>query len=258
MPGNTDVLRIKLYGEYEESLFRLVMHDAAQREGRRLLAENEQLKQACDPLFACTDESVKHFEGQLQSRLKKDKRQAHKQRFLKVSIHAVAAVLAVTATLSLAMVSVEAFRVRVLNLLIDVQEKYTSFQLSDDSGGSGDTGGSEALEVPASGYLPGYIPDGYELADSQVRESFTHFIYKNAADETLVFGVFSSGTNLAVDSENASRNEPIEINGNPGTLIVKEPMAAVIWQMDGKLFLVQGSLTAEEAVKMAESVAFTE
>ncbi|MPM25566.1 hypothetical protein SDC9_72062 [bioreactor metagenome] len=255
MPGNADMLRIKLYGEYEESLFRLVMHDAAEREGRRLLAENERLKQACDPLFTCTDESVKHFESQLQSRLKKDKHQAYKQRFLKAATRLVAAVLAVTATFSLAMVSVEAFRVRVMNLLIDVQEKYTSFQLSDDGS---ETGGSDAPEVPASGYCPGYIPDGYELADSQVLDSFTHIIYKNAADETLVFGAFSSSTNLAVDSENASRNEPIEINGNPGTLIVKEPMAAVVWQMDGKLFLVQGSLTAEEAVKIAESVAFTE
>lgn len=256
MPSNTDVLRLKLYGEYEESLFRLVMHDAAELEGRRLLAENERLKRACDPLFACTDESVKHFETELHSRLRRDKRQAYQQRFLKTAARAVAAVLVVISTFSLAMVSVEAFRVRVMNLLIDVQEKYTSFQLSEDGGG--DTGGIEAPEVPTSGYLPSYIPDGYELVDSQMLDSFTHIVYQNAAEETLVFGAFSSGTSLAVDSENASRNEPIEINGNAGTLIVKEPMAAVIWQMDGKLFLVQGNVTAEEAVKIAESVAYTE
>jgi len=255
LPANTDALRLKLYGEYEESLFRLVMHDAAQREGRRLLAENERLKDECDPLFACTHDGTKRFEALLQSHLKKDKRRAHKQRFLKAATRAVAAVLAVTATFSLAMVSVEAFRVRVMNLLIDVQEKYTSFQLSEDGG---EPMGSKGLEAPASGYLPAYIPDGYELVDSQVLDSFTHIVYQNAAEDTLVFGAFSSNTNLAVDSENASRNEPTLINGNPATLIVKEPMATVVWQMDGKLFMVQGSLTAEEAVRIAESVAFTE
>jgi hypothetical protein len=255
MSANTDALRIKLFGEYEESLFRLVMHDAAQLEGRRLLAENERLKSESDPLFDCTPERTKRFEELLKTRLRQDKHQAHQQRFLKAATRAVAAVLAVTATFSLAMVSVEAFRVRVMNLLIDVQEKYTSFQLSD---GSGEPSGPTAPEVPTSGYLPSYIPDGYELVDSQMLDSFTHLVYQNEAEDTLVFGAFSSGTNLAVDSENASRNEPTLINGNAGTLIVKEPMAAVVWQMDGKLFLVQGSLTAEEAVKIAESVAYTE
>ena len=248
MPNNSDKIRDKLYDEYEDSLFRLVMHEAAEQEGRLLLEENERLKR--DPEFLPSEESAKRFEKLLKAHLRKDKGKS-RRKFLYKAVNRVAvAVLAVVITFSVAMVSVQAFRVKVLNLLIDVEERYTSFQLTeDDASGSGKPSVNWTNE-----YMPAYIPDGYEVSDSKNLDSIKSIMYKNAADQVIMYKEFSSGTNLAVDSENASRNEKIDINGNAGNLIVKNSMASVVWQMDGKLFLVQGETSPDEAVKIAESV----
>ncbi len=45
MPDNSpEQIRKKLYEEYEDSLFKLVMHDAAEKEGKLFLEEKEKLK----------------------------------------------------------------------------------------------------------------------------------------------------------------------------------------------------------------------
>jgi len=45
MPNNSpEQTRKKLYEAYEDSLFQLVMHDAAEKEGRLFLEEKEKLK----------------------------------------------------------------------------------------------------------------------------------------------------------------------------------------------------------------------
>jgi hypothetical protein len=61
-----------------------------------------------------------------------------------------------------------------------------------------------------------------------------------------------------VDSEDASRIETIDINGHTGTLIVKNSMASVVWEMGSKLFVIQGEISADEAVRIAESVKYVD
>ena len=42
--NDPEQIRGKLYQEYEDSLFRLVIHDAAEKEGKLLLEEKEMLE----------------------------------------------------------------------------------------------------------------------------------------------------------------------------------------------------------------------
>lgn len=248
MPNSPDTLREKLYDEYEDSLFRLVMHDAAEKEGSLLLQENESLKN--DPELIPSEEAAEKFEKLVKARLKKNRSASRRHIWYKAVNRVAIAVLALTITFSVAMMSVNAFRVRVLNLLINIEEKYTSFQLEDD--GNSDRGNLTINWTDE--YMPGYIPEGYEISNVTNTESIKSITYINSEDGAILYNEFSSGTNVAVDSENASRIETIEINGNTGTLIVKAPMASVIWEMDGKLFLIQGNIGADEAVRIAESV----
>lgn len=65
---NTDT-REKLYEEYEDSLFRLVMHSASEKEGKLLLEEKAVLLN--DAASKPSAEAVKKFEQRMASYRKK-------------------------------------------------------------------------------------------------------------------------------------------------------------------------------------------
>lgn len=252
MPNSASQLHEKLYEDYEDSLFRLVMHDVAETEGSLYLEENEKLKK--DPEFLPSEAAALTFEKQLSAYLKKKRANSGKRILYKTVNRAAAAVLAVTITFSVAMLSVQAFRVRVFNLLIDMEDKYTSFQLREDNPDDG-----EDLTINwTDAYIPTYIPDGYEISDVTNLSSIKGITYNNAEGNVILYKEFSSNTNVAVDSEDASRVETIEINGRTGTLIVKNSLVSVVWEMDGKLFLIQADTSVDETVKIAEGIKFAD
>jgi hypothetical protein len=251
MPDRSDQLRDKLFEEYEDCLFRLVIFEAAKREGRLLWEEKESLKGA-ENLPA--EAEVRKFEKRVSVLLKKRAFAGRKHAFHKTAGHAAAAALIVMLTFSLAVGSVSAFRVRVLNFLISVEEKYTSFQLREEENAAG---GKLTIDRPGE-YVPSYVPEGFEIKDFAETESIKRIHYENADGRVLLYSEYSSSCNVAVDSENASRIETIEINGNAGTLIVKSPMASVVWEMEGRLFLVHGELEADEVLQFARGVKLVE
>jgi len=248
MPDCKDKLRDKLYDEYEDSLFRLVMYEAAGLEGRLLLEERDALKENAG--FSPSEEAVRKFEKRIKTIRQKGAAVSKKRVFSRAAHRVAMAALLITLFFSIAMMSVSALRIRVLNFLISVEERYTSFQLTEN-----DEGGGGKLSVDWDNeYAPSDIPDGFEISNVTSLETMKRIQYENADGRMVMYSMFSSNTNVAVDSENASRIEKIDINEKPGTLIVKGAMASVVWEMDGRLFVIQGEIDPEEAVGMAKSV----
>ena len=245
-----DQIRKRLYEEYEDSFFKLVMYDAAEKEGKQLLFENEQLKN--DPEYSPTQKTIQSFRKILDSRTKKYKiRKKNSAILLKGSAVAVFSVIILFSTL---MVTVQAFRVEVLNLLIDIQPEYTSFQLKGDGKSSG--GVDKAINWTDS-YVPSYIPEGFSVSDISSNESLKRIVYENEKkDSVIMYMELSSSNNLALDTENASLMKTVSINGHDGTLVVKEPMCSVVWEMDNKMFLVQTQESIDETMKIAEGVTY--
>ncbi|GAB6173597.1 hypothetical protein JCM15765_30750 [Paradesulfitobacterium aromaticivorans] len=70
--NSSEQIRKKLYEEYEDSLFRLIMHDASEKEGKLFLEEKEKLKN--DPESLPSEEAFQRFSQQLDAHLKKNRR----------------------------------------------------------------------------------------------------------------------------------------------------------------------------------------
>ena len=70
----------------------------------------------------------------------------------------------------------------------------------------------------------------------------------------LIYTEYTSANSIAVDTEIASSIEKVNINNQDGTLSVKDSIVSVVWVMDDHLFTVQGNLSNEEAIKIAEDV----
>lgn len=239
---------------YEDGVFRLVMNNVAEKEGKLLYEENELLKS--NPEYMPSQEEIKKFSRLLDSRLKKANQKHRSLRLSKMINKVAVAVLAITILFSTAMVTVQAFRVQVLNFLISVESKYTSYQLSGSKGNDKNNAGLTVSWTNA--YVPTYVPEDYEVTSISSSDSLKKIIFSNKKDEALyiVYCEYTSSNSIAVDTENASLVKKIKINGEDGTLSAKDTTVTVAWKIDEHLFAIQGSLSTDEAVKLAESVKY--
>lgn len=252
MPNkNPEAIRKKLYEEYEDSLFKLLMHDTAEIEGKHFLEEREKLNH--DPEFLPSSEAFEQFSRELDTRLKKSKTYAKRRHIPKVLNKAAVAMFFMIVILFTAVTSVQAWRVKVLNLLINIQQEYTSFQLKESKSGSG--GGSPVVDW-SKAYVPTYIPEGYKVSRISNNESLRKITFENEQGLFILYTELSEGNTLGVDTENASVVKTVSINGHEGTLVVKNSLVTIVWKIDNRMFTVQAPTSEDTAVKIAEGVKY--
>ena len=251
MPNNIpEQIRKKLYEEYEDSLYKLVMHDVAEKEGRLFLEEKEILKN--DPEYLPSQVEVQKFSRQLDAQLRKPKVYARKRRIWQSLNKVAIAILIVLVILGATVVTVEAVRVRALNFLMDIQQEYTSFQLKDNSGSED---GNATIDWRQA-YVPTYIPDGYEISTARKEERSRIIEFQNPQGESITYMELMQGSKPHLDTENASDLDTVSINGREGTLVAKKSLVTLIWAMNDSMFIIRGQIDKNTAVKMAGGVKY--
>lgn len=249
MPNNSpEQIQKKLYEEYEDSLFKLVMHNAAAKEGQLFMEEKARLKN--DPEFQPSPAAVRKFSQQLDTHLKKQQAYARKQRILNTINKAAVAMVIMLVVLGSVVMTVEAVRVRVLNFVMDVEPEYMSFALKDN-----DKGESTIVDWHKA-YVPTFIPAGYELNAVTTGKYAKSIEFKNKQGLLITYMELSESSKPQLDTENASTIETISINGHNGKLIVKESLVTVIWPMNDHMHIIRGQMEEGTAVKIAEGVKY--
>jgi len=248
---NNDEARKKLLGEYEDSLMRLVMHDVAEHEGEIFLDESKALKDSLEsrPSVAALERFTRRLDVELKKQRFRDRRPSLFKGLNTIAV----ALLAVIVVFFTAMTTVGAFRARVMNLWLDIRPEYTAFKLK----GSGDAADGSMVVNWTNAYVPTYIPEGYELSSMSYSVGNKTIVFLNDVEEKhIIYRELDESSNPVVDTENASRFEAIRISGRNGTLIEKNGMVTVVWDMDGVLFMVHAQTSVEAAVKIAEGVRY--
>lgn len=245
--------RKKLYEDYEDSLFRLIMDEAAEKEGQGYLEEMERLKS--DPESMPSKEAFQKFNRQLDAYYKKNNDSLRKKRIQGILNKAAIAAVIVIALLFTTVASVQALRIKVLNFFIDVQSDHTSFQIKDDDNS---TNNSAPVVNWSNAYVPTYIPDGYEASKISDNGFTKAIIYANQQGSTISYSELSVDSELALDTENADKFESLDINNHQGTLIVKNSVTTIVWQMDDRMFLIHSQTDEDIVIKVARSVKFIE
>lgn len=248
MKGESFGSRKQLLAEYEESLFRLVMHDVAEEEGRKFIAENDELKR----------EHKEELSSQALARFEKlYKKNARRRKELPAIrtprlFNRVAIILIVFIAVCLtSMVTVEAIRTRVLNFLIDVEKQYTSIHLGQKPK---PTGGIPLDESWSGCYIPTYIPDGYLLTQETNSPTMKQLRFENNDGDSINYSQFDSSVDVNLDTENATLVEDIKVNDQEGFLVIKGNRTSIAWADKERLFTITTSLDRAEALLIAESV----
>jgi len=249
MPNNNlRQIKKKLYEDYEDSLFKLVMYNAAVEEGQHFLQEKAKLKN--DLEYQPSPAAVRKFSQQLDSHMRKKQFHIKKQCILKHINKAAIAMVIMFVILGSVVVTVEAVRIKALNFVMDVKPEYTSFALKDS-----DKGESTIVDWHKA-YVPTFIPPGYEVNAVSAGQYAKSIEFKNKQGLLITYMELSEGSKPQLDTENASTIKTINVNGHEGKLIVKGSLVTVIWPMNDHMYIIRGQMEEETALKIAEGVKY--
>ncbi len=245
---NKEVKNETLRDEHLDALIRLAFRREEERTYQQLMEENQQeytTEEAAqkDAIFA---RAMEKFAAQEKQRKKKERVLRLKRSVPRIINVAACLALILCIAAPIAVARVEFIRVRVMKLLIEIQDDHTDLSLVEDE--------EAAYYVPAewSGdYFPAYLPDGFVV--SWQSKIHSDLIWANDAQETIQFIERSEVTEISWDSESAEISQ-ISVNGMEALMIRKGTMTTLVWTNGDKYFVVSATISRDECIEIASSV----
>jgi len=204
------------------------------------------------PDFAFLPEFDKKMKKLIAKHNRKEALKTIRKKTVKILPRAAIFLLVLIGTLTIVVTSVEALRVKALNIIMNIQNQYTSIQTKD--GNSGHPKQSNA-QIPSgwTRYAPNYIPHGFKVDRTEKRETRELIYFINEQGQIIEFiRYLDSNTDLRIDTEGAAVQN-IWIHNSKALLAEKQGFVTIIWT-DEYLFSLIGEADKAEIIKMAESI----
>ncbi|WP_417204726.1 DUF4367 domain-containing protein [Acetoanaerobium sticklandii] len=145
--------------------------------------------------------------------------------------------------------SVEAFRIKLFNIVTEVTEKYTKVSIVE-------TENSLESQIDwESYYLPEYITERFTYSKSENFGDIKIVFYSDAKGKEIQFSQTPVNPEYQIDTEDAVVTD-VTVNGEKGILIEKEGLLTLIWTTDEKTFHIIGEIEKDEIMKMAKSLKY--
>lgn len=143
--------------------------------------------------------------------------------------------------------SVEAFRIKLFNIVTEVTEKYTKVSIVETENGL------ESQIDWDTYYAPEYISEGYTYSKSENFGDIKIIFYSDTTGKEIQFSQTPVNPEYQIDTEDAVATNVI-INAENGILVEKEGLLTLIWTTGEKTFHIIGEMERDEIIKMAESL----
>ena len=243
----------RLREQYEDALFALIMEEAAEAEGQKALEENRRLRDSGlaipDGLRQrCHRAIAKGFAGQELRRVGRGVSRV----VTKVALVALVGMLLLTTVFAAS----EDFRVKTLNLALEIFEDHTEITLTPYESIIASSVDSVVPQLTA-----GWVPDGFALVEEGENSAMAWKDFQNEEAGTQIsITVFNLRTGrMSVDTEDAEML-PIQINGADAFIIndTEDEIIQIIWQEDAAsewlIYVVGMGVSEEMLMKTAESI----
>lgn len=252
--------RDKLYDDYENALFALLMEDVAEAQGRQALAENEQLQ--ADPAAAMPEALHERCVRTVRRKLAAGRRSAAGKTAFRLVSRVAVVVMLLVLTMTVAFAASPAVKSSVVRWAVDHYADHTDFTIPDYGSSTSVQSGlidEDGVWIGASMEISvGWIPEGLELtqegSDSQAR----WLIFQDDGRRLFLLLDYLGTGKLALDTENAQQSF-ISLHGNAALLYANDrdlyytiflPLPA----LDGYLIIATEGLSEEEFLHIAESI----
>lgn len=241
--------------QYEDSLFALLMDEFSITEGKKLIDENETLKN--DTEFILPEGLEARCEKTISDTFAAKKRKETGNKAKKI-LSRVAMVILICGIVFVTLFStVSAFREAVYSVVTSDKGAKTDFLIQDTKE---KTVGENNVAVPTGAYLPTWLPDGFVLSYYNVNSEHTIILaeFSNKKGDIIRYNEYANQQVLGVDTENADSTENIKINKYDGMIAIKEDKISITWDDSDRNIIARISsksfLDKESISKIAESV----
>lgn len=216
-----DKHRQQLLEEYEEAALRLWMDEYAELEGERLWKEYQEAE-GNGEVPEIPEELDKKCKQLIHSSLKKQKRKQAFDQFMRSASRIAACLCIILVCSSAVVLSVEAFRIPVINFFLRLENRYTSLSFSDPTV----TAESRADELKKLSGIS--IPPDYSLVLQNTYENGCIFLcYQNESNNVITIMVNPADGEFNYDTEDATQTE-MELCGHKAFFVEKEGFR-IIW-----------------------------
>lgn len=244
----------RLREQYEDALFALIMEEAAEAEGQKALEENRRLRDSGELAIPdglrqrCHRAIAKGFAGQELRRVGRGVSRV----VTKVALVALVGMLLLTTVFAAS----EDFRVKTLNLALEIFEDHTEITLTPDESIIASSVDSVVPQLTA-----GWLPDGFALVEEGENSAMAWKDFQNEEAGTQIsitaWNLRTGGMNF--DTEDAEML-PVQINGADAFIIndTEDEIIQIIWQEDAAsewlIYVVGKGVSEEMLMKTAESI----
>lgn len=209
--------KLELLDQYDDVTFALLMDEYAEEEGARLRKEFEEA-QAAGEVSDTSDALDEKCLQMIHRNFAKKRGKENVRKIIRMTSKVAVAVMVFLGVMTMTVMSVDAFRNPVLNYLLELQNKYTSIQFTDDIEPS----------FPDNMVFTTHIPVGYkEIARENTGGGFYHCIYQNDEGYIIKYSTKPANGEFRFDTENAE-TEAKTIHIYEGFIVYKDGIQ-VIW-----------------------------
>ena len=144
----------------------------------------------------------------------------------------------------------QAYHSLIRNMILDVKSNFSLFS-------------NETSEVSIEGmpltenwngyYYPTYMPDDFILKSISDDSDFKVISFEDYAQNTLFIQQTYTPIQHQLDTE-GSQTIHLDINGNPGVLVVKDDISTLTWNIDDLNIIITGKIDNRSITKIAEKM----
>ena len=236
-----------LYEQYNDALFRLLMHSVAQHQGQQYQEENQALKaQEGGPSETAKRRCLRTISRQV----RRGHARAAARTASRVLSKAAVVMLLVISCLTAAFAVSPVFRSDALRWAVATFGDHAEYRFNQTEGG-----------VQYQGIEVGWLPEGYELVESRTANRMTSQLYIELSDgleQSVKIQVmtFSDAGIFKVDTE-ADQVYQVSVQNTLATVIQREGSIQLTWMYPESnciVMLYGDNISTETALRIAQSI----
>ena len=236
-----------LYEQYNDALFRLLMHSVAQHQGQQYQEENQALKaQEGGPSETAKRRCLRTISRQV----RRGHARAAARTASRVLSTAAVVMLLVISCLTAAFAVSPVFRSDALRWAVATFGDHAEYRFNQTEGG-----------VQYQGIEVGWLPEGYELVESRTANRMTSQLYIELSDgleQSVKIQVmnFSDAGIFKVDTE-ADQVYQVSVQNTLATVIQREGSIQLTWMYPESnciVMLYGDNISTETALRIAQSI----
>lgn len=237
----------KLKELYEDAILEEAMNQYMEEEGARLLEENKRLNEA--PTFEVPEGFDERCRKTIQREFRKKAWKSVGKSMKRVGFVAAMLLMVVSCGSVIGFFTVDAFRVEVLNMVMEEQEDHTDLTFVPEE----QVAQEGQISIDAT-----WMPEGYEESVFETVDGMTVVEYSNEVDKLIKVFVHAVSSGQSIDTEGAEWvDRGIQVNGSSAVAVKKENMVSIFWADEVQkitLSVYADGLTEEELLQFAEAL----